>query len=406
MAEEEKDLQEETEPKTPEEMMKASPNPHKESGMFSVIKDFLPEGDDESSDGEEVEIEFEDQELKDKFENFTQEDKERWTEEDLEQFNLSDDLKTKIMEKYSDKFKKSEDDLGAKLEDMETPQLVEEVKKNQRLVSERNAKIEELESALAKAKENGGGEANPEMEKFLKELNVDFVGAFEKYKDKLNLPDMDIVSAQLNTGGVTARVKQWQENSLRKEIEEQFGLEEGEFEYDPADASKAGTASYEWNERTDAYRQELRNKQVALRQKEAENLKRIEDQQAKDLKWYADTYFEGDQSKVKGLLDTMNDTQLKVTKGEETPDKHPFSLRNLMRGFYHEDLTRRAVEKAVSDLKAQYAEKGMYLKGDTEEPTDVTRIKSPPGKDSGVLEVSKEAISNSPMLQNISSMIK
>lgn len=291
-----------------------------------------------------------------------------------------------------------------KLEELEAPALVDEVKKHQRLVAERETEIGELKKQLQSLSDKTQQGGDPELAKFIEELSQDFAGAYEKNRGKYKLPDIATVISQFNGGGTTARIKQFQETTLRAKIEKEFGLAEGEFEYDPKEASQAGTPSYEWDEQTRQKKAELTAEITRKNEAEARRTAQIEEQQKVDKKWIADTYFGGDETKVKDILSNMDEAMQKVTLGELSSEKHPFAMRNIIRGYHFDALVKDAVEKATSELVAKYAKHRLYLPADSA-PTDLGGSKTAAAKPE-VEKQASEQIKFSPMLQEIYNFTK
>lgn len=275
----------------------------------------------------------------------------------------------------------------------EKDDLVVKVKEFETLVSKRDSSITQLQSDLD-AKPSVG-----EDDALVKSLSEDFIGNYDKVKEKYNLPALstirDLVSEEV---GIDDKVKLWQESELIKTIEQKHSLEEGEFEYDSNEASKAGTPSYDWDTQTSDKRGELVSVVKERQGAESSRLRAVETQQKKDLKWLADTYYESEDA-VQVKLTDMNDEVTKISKGESSTEKHPFAIRNLMRGFYFDELVQSAVDKAVEDLTVQFAEHNMHLPS-KELPTDVTKIKSPPPVKKN-LDISERVREVSPMMASI-----
>lgn len=393
--------------------------PRKGSGLDSMINSLIPQEDDDDDGQPSVEKVLDDEQKrkeqrenllfdkltlaedkKEKFSEFVK-NKKDWTEEDLEQFNFNDEEKNELKSIFPKNFTSNpKEDFGKRLEDMEQPALIDEVKKNQRLVTERNKEIETLKTKIAELEKTG---SDSDAQKALKLLNEDFVGNYDKVRKQFGLPSIDLVAAQINSGGIVARLKQYQDNVLRKQIEQKYNLSEGEFEYDPKEASEAGTPSFDWDFYSDQKKEELLREQTRLKNIEAERLQKVEKQQKEDIKWYADKYFDGNEEEVNKLINEMNEITTKVAKGEEEGTKHPFALRNLLRGFYHDKLVEEAVNKAVENLQQEYAKHNMYLPGGEHTPTDLTKIKRKPDKNGS--PISDEAAQRSPMLRSLRSVI-
>jgi hypothetical protein len=290
------------------------------------------------------------------------------------------------------------EELGQKLEEMDAPTLIEEVKKHSKIASEFDVKYKELTKQYEELKKTQI--TDTDAIKALKDLSTDFAGNYQKIQKQFGLPELDLVVTQLTTGDPTARVKQWQESTLTPQIEKEFKLAPGEFEYNANEASKAGTPSYRWDELTATKRSELHNETQTLRNTETQRLEKINAQQATDKKWFADTYFEGKEDEVKNIIAQMDEVAGKVSMGQESAEKHPFSMRNILKGFLHESLMTKALENQRNSIAKEYAEKGIYLPTDKPLPGDLTKIKGTPPSKEDIETLSKNA-QNSPMIRDM-----
>lgn len=279
----------------------------------------------------------------------------------------------------------------------EKEDLITEVNKFETLANERELSITQLQSDLD-AKPSGDDDA------LVQSLSEDFLGNYDKVKEKYKLPALstikELVSEESN---IDDKVKAWQESELTKAIEQKHSLEEGEFEYDSNEASKAGTPSYDWDTQTTDKRGELFSVVKERQDADASRLRAVNTQQKEDIKWLAETYYETEDV-VQEKLTAMNEEVNNIAKGESTPEKHPFAVRNLLRGFHFDELVQVAVDKAVEDLTVQFAEHNMHLPS-KELPTDVTKIKAKPAvrKD---LEIPEKLRKVSPMMASIYNVAK
>jgi hypothetical protein len=390
------------------------PDPHPSSGMFQYMQAFLGEEDkdeekaDDVAGGNDEEPNADDTDSASLFDRFTDEDntkfkevvsKDEFNEEDLKEFNLSEDELKTVKDKYSEKFKVP---VGVKLEDMEKEDLINEVKKNQRLVSERNQEVQTLKSQMEQA--SGNKITDEEMSAFLTDIKTDLKGGWKKHADKLGLPDISLIQASNSNGSVEDRLYQWQQSELRREIEKEFGLEKGEFEVVKEDLYEPKTASYRWRTRTEAKEKELKSEIETQMSTERQRLTKIQEQQQNEIKWYADTYTDGDITKAQEIVKEMNTIPEKIAKGELKPDRHPFALKNLLLGYKHEEIVNAKVKEAIDKVTKQFNDKGIYLKSEDEMPTDITNVKSPKsGKTK--LEFDKQTIERSPMLRNVNELL-
>lgn len=388
--------------------------PHEGSGLFNALQDFdelVADPDEETDDkkgDEEDELSIDDIEGSDDLEDEDREKLEEFLkseEKNLDDLDfLSDEQREFLEEKFGEKEieepeDESEGDLDGNLEDKEPKELIEEIKKNQRFVSERDRKIEELESTVNELKKNGNTEGDSESKAFLDGLKNDFRGTYEKYKSKLGLPDIDLVQAQFKNEGTTARVKQWQKSSLRKELEKEFNLAEGEFEYDSKEAAEAGTPSFEWDKRTDDKVLELRSQQQRLKEAEQARLDKVKEEQQSDIKWFAKRYLDNDTEKANSIVKDINQIMSDVAQGKAPSHKHPFSMRNFLIAYQHPEIVKNKVKEAVEKTKQAFAERGITLPDD-KVPTNHSKKK---GK--GFQEQNTEVDEFSPMKQSLNNTL-
>ena len=292
------------------------------------------------------------------------------------------------------------EDLNIKLEEMDKTALIEEIKKNQRLLSDTQGKVKEFETKYADLESKTKGISESDAVQALELLAQDFKGNYEKIQKKFKLPSIDLVTAQFNgSNSIGSRLKQYQENILKSKIEKEYNLADGEFEYDPKEASQANTPSFDWDFYTNKKKQELIDEQTKIENASKSRLEKLEQQQKEDIKWYAQKYTGGDEAKVQNFVTKMSEIATKAARGEESYEKHPYSLRNLLRGFFHEDLVKNAVTKAIKDLESEYAKHNLYLPGKST-PTDVTNLQASPGQPTGS-QTSEEELQRSPMLRSL-----
>lgn len=391
--------------------------PHPASGMAQYMKEFLGTEADSSSDDEEDNKDEDDKSSDEVFtiERFSEDEntkftelidsKEKLTDEDFADFKLSEEELTAVKTKFADKFTEDKkDDFGnGKLEELEKPALIEEVKKNQRFVSDRNTKIQELENKV-KTLEEKPTVTDEKLKSFITDIKQDLVNGWKKHSKDLELPDIGLIQASGSSGSVEDRLLDWQENTLKDQIEKEFELEKGEFEVVKEDLFQPKTASYRWRTATEAKEKELQKELQDLSNAEKTRLADIQRKQTEDIKWYADTFAGGDQNEVVKLVSEINDIPAKIAKGELTPEKHPFSLRNLLVSYKYDELVKKAVNDAVAQTTKQFNEKGIYLENEDELPTDLTKIKKA-ASEKKKIEFDKKLISNSPMLRNVNDML-
>jgi len=275
---------------------------------------------------------------------------------------------------------------------LEKDVLITKIKDFEKLTSDREKTILELQ----KGKDDGS--ASSEDEILLKALSEDFIGNYDKAKERFKLPSISTLKELISEGNIDDKIKHWQDNELVKSIERKHRLEAGEFEYDSNEASKAGTPSYDWDTMTSDKRSELVGSLRERQSAEARRLRTVTEQQTKDMDWLAETYFDNKPEAVQEKVKAMNTIVDEIAQGLTTPDKHPLAIRNLVRGVHFDELAKGMVDKAINDLIQQFAEHQMYLPG-KELPTDVTKISGAPPEIK--LEIDENKRKVSPMLNSI-----
>jgi len=379
----------------------------KTSGMYHSMKEFLPEETGEISRLDQIKNDF--PEIEDLSSDETQgiidylNTNEKFNEEKYKALGINEELDAKLKEVYPDHFKVGEEsseedpELFTKLEDMEKPDLIVEVKDKVNLLSQKDTAIKELEEKIQELEKNTPGEES-EVLQDMKSLSKDFKGNYSRLQKKYNLPDLDLVKAQLDGGDIGSRLEQYQNNELRAKIEEQFKLAEGEFEYDPKEAAKARTASWYWDYYSKEKENQLKQEMESLTSSSQAQIEKVEAQQQEDINWLAENYFDKDLNKAKEKITELNEIANKVSSGELTPDKYPLALRNIVRGAFYDEFVTAEKKIALDNLVKQFAEKGMYLPDD-ELPTDVTKpSSSPTNHDINKKDIEKKKIS--PMLRS------
>lgn len=320
-------------------------------------------------------------------------------EEEKPDFSKYDEEKlNKIKEVFPEKFEVDTEDVEPNYEEMDAPTLVEEVKKNQRLVSERENKIKELEDKLKDTPE--GEKVDPsEYEKFVKEARTNLSSAWKKFQKKFDLPDVNLLAA-VDSSNIDDRLLQWQNTELRDTIEKEFGLEKGEFEVVKEDLFTPKTPSYRWRTLTQSKETELQNEMQSNLDSRKTKLAEVQKQQQADIDWYAETYLGGDKAEAKKAVEALNDIPNQIAAGKLKSDSHPFSLKNLLRGVNHETLTKKAVDEAIANLTAAFNKKGVYLEA-KDFPADITVPKGKVSKEGDGKLYSDEELEKSPMLRSL-----
>ena len=172
-----------------------------------------------------------------------------------------------------------------------------------------------------------------------------------------------------------AYIQKWQKEQLFAELKKQFPeTVADDWRFDANEAYEAGTPSYTYRVRTEEKRQSLVSSQQSQRVREQQVIDAYSKQRDVDLKFISETYG-FDENAMKGRLQAFDSVHQQVTEGKVSAEKHPLALRNLMRGFFFDELVaiheKKAVEKAMSELKELYKSKGITLP--ELQPTDVTK---------------------------------
>lgn len=204
----------------------------------------------------------------------------------------------------------------------------------------------------------------------LKEYTENPIEAIRKYQPQV----LENLEAAANPDAFIAK---WQETELVKRLKEKFPNEVDEmWEFNPVEAYKAGTPSYMYRVATEEKRQEIINSLRSRKESEAIIVKKYTEQRDADMKFLSELY-NWDEETLKSKLADFDAIHGKVLAGEVKAEKHPLALRNLLRGYYFDELvkihTDRAVEKAIAELKEQYKVKGIALQESS--PTDVTKAR-------------------------------
>jgi hypothetical protein len=251
-----------------------------------------------------------------------------------------------------------------------------EMKKNQRLLSERDKELGQLrgqkpDERLAKHQE------------FFDGLKKDFKGTYSRFQKDFDLPDFQYVENQSASGNsIQERLQQFQDIELTPNIEKKFKLEEGTFVYDANEAYKAGTPSYEYRLQTEVKERGLTSEYETNLTKQQTLLTKVKQQTDADMKFLREGYFpdkdyespqKADEAFV-AYLTELDKVQAQINTGEFNPEQNPFALRNIFRGVHHDNLSKTALEKQAKDIHSQYNAKGLYLP-DNELPTDPTKLK-------------------------------
>jgi hypothetical protein len=271
----------------------------------------------------------------------------------------------------------------------QTVTLANDVKKHQRIVSEREKKIQAFESAKP-------DEELTKHREFIEGLRKDAIGTYKRFQKDFNLPEPEFLEKQVASGGdVQSRLAQFQDGQLVPDIEKKFKIETGTFVYDPSEAYKAGTPSYEFRVSTERKETEFNNEYNKKVQLENEVLTTAKSQLEGDMKYLRDTFFpdsefvkydekgnvinaeeahkSADEAFTKSLA-KIDENQNAIKEGKFDSEQNPYSLRVIFRGMHFEELAKARTDKVINDIHKQYHSKGLYLPSE-ETPIDATKIK-------------------------------
>lgn len=270
-------------------------------------------------------------------------------------------------------------------------QTYNDMKKYNVLHNELNNRVKELEAKGAPPEEV------QELKDFVTGLKKDFRGTVERYKDKFGLPDPSFVAKQFEPGqDYQSRISQWQESELTPNIEKKHNLPEGTFVYDPADAYKAGTPSYNYRIATEKKQREYESEYEESQKKLTTAQAKIAEERNNQLLKLRKDFFpspevdekmsDEDKQKVLAQIKTSDEEFTKMLgqldnmfanfKDAErfTPDVNPLAIENIFKGVFFEPLTKRLVDDAVAKVHREYQTKGMYLADKSRQmPTDVSK---------------------------------
>lgn len=175
---------------------------------------------------------------------------------------------------------------------------------------------------------------------------------------------------------VDGYLAKWQKSQLIEDLRKQFPDEvDDSWRYDPAEAYTAGTPSYFYRVRSEEKRQAILGSLQQQKQKEEQLIQTYQKQRDEDLNYLKQTYGYDD-SVLQGKLKEFDAIHEKVLNGELPAEKHPFSIRNLFRGVFFEELvaieTQKAAERAKNETIELFKSKGMVLS--EKAPTDVSSM--------------------------------
>jgi len=258
----------------------------------------------------------------------------------------------------------------------QTITLANDVKKNQRLVSERETELAKLRTLKS---------ADPtKHQEFVEALRKDGVSAYKQYQTELDLPELEIMQRQMTSGGdVQSRLEQWQSSELIPGIESKHKIDKGTFTYEPGEAYKAGTPSYDFRVETEKREKVLTSEVETVKARELDIASKVKQQTDQDMKFLRETYFpdtnyktpaEADEAFVSSL-NQIDENQEKIRKGDFDPALNPYSLRNIFRGINFDALSQARVDREAASIHAQYNAKGLFLPNNEQKPTNLTEVK-------------------------------
>ena len=279
-------------------------------------------------------------------------------------------------------------------------------KKEQRLATERDVRIKELEKAGIKEVE-----VDKKYAETVNGLKSDFFGTYEKLRSEHQLPDISSIAKMIASGNtLQAQIAHYQENVLVPELEKKHNIETGTFVFDSGDAWKAGTPSYE-------YRVKTADKEAELRSKWQDDERRISDAAGEMVKIrnaqlveLKDKYFpvtkkddgsdeykqevESQDKKYQDMLGVLDSVYDDMKAGKAIPvERNPFVFKNVFRGVFYDELSKIDITNAIKKVHEQYAKHRLFLPA-SEMPEDMTKIKGePPDGKSGTFKVGDTRIS-------------
>jgi hypothetical protein len=285
-----------------------------------------------------------------------------------------------------------------------------------RLQAERDVKIKELEAKLPSE------ERTTKQQDFIDGLKSDFKGTIEKYKDEFGLPDLEsVIQKHSENVAMESKMVQFQEKELIPKLEKKYRLEEGTFVYDPNEAYKPNTPSYE-------YRVTTEKQEKVFIEEETKNVSKIKDAEKQIIeertKQTVDLFNElfpeqqvkadmTDEQKAQvteanqkskdefaNMLADIDNMFVKMREAKSfSADVNPLAITNIFRGVHFSKLTKDMVDKAVAQVHAEYKQKGMYIPSNGKTP--VTDVASVNGKAPIKNAYSEEKLSISPLARQL-----
>lgn len=311
------------------------------------------------------------------------------------------------------KFKEMPLDEGMRIKLIET---ANNMTRFNRLQSERDVRIKELEKQIPT------DERTKQQQEFIDGLKTDFKGTMEKYREVFELPDVDSLSQNLMKSSVLEnKMSDFQQKTLVPKLEKKYNLGEGNFVYDPNEAYKPNTPSYEYRISTEKQEKIYIAEETESEKRLANATKQVTDERTKQtVELFKELYPEQEvkaemteeektaiiQANEKNKeeytamlshIDTMFEN-MKEAKSF-TADVNPFAITNIFKGIHFDKLAQKKVDSAVAQVHAEYKAKGFFLPDNGKAPvTDFTKIN---GKAPISNNFTEEQLKRSPLMRSV-----
>jgi hypothetical protein len=209
---------------------------------------------------------------------------------------------------------------------------------------------------------------------FAKEFKENPIKAYRKWGTKLKLPNPTQVSQLFDSGqnGRDARILNRKEE-IEKDLAQEFKLKK--FVYKSQDEYTPKTPTYEFRRRMQDAEKEVDNEFAEVTARETQRQTKMLEQNKKDIKLIADSYFEGDSEQVKTILKEMAQKRSAVDAGKVDPSEDPLGLQNVLRGFKFKELMDIEVGKKLQAFVDMLNERGYQIPSLKELPVDSTELK-------------------------------
>lgn len=311
------------------------------------------------------------------------------------------------------KFKEMPLDEGMRVKLIET---ANNMTKFNRLQTERDVRIKELEKLIPT------DERTKQQQEFIDGLKTDFKGTMEKFKEVFELPDVESLSQNLQKSTVLeSKITDFQQKNLIPKLEKKYNLGEGNFVYDPSEAYKPNTPSYEYRVNTEKQEKVFIAEEMESEKRLSAATKQVTDERTKQtVELFKELYPEqeikadmSEEDKAKIIeANTKNkeeytamlahiDTMFENMKEAKsfTPDVNPFAITNIFKGVHFDKLAQKKVDRAITELHAEYKAKGIFLPDNGKAPvTDFTKIN---GKAPISNNFTEEQLKRSPLARSL-----